>query len=83
LPGFASHRCRPGRRRQLHLVLDPLDAGGQHRGERQIGVDVGAADAALDPDALVPSPHSRKPAVRLSTDQTVLVGAKVPFMKRL
>ncbi len=32
---------------------------------------------------LVPSPHMRKPAVRLSTDQTALVGANVPLRKRL
>ena len=33
--------------------------------------------------ALLPSPHSRKPAVRLSRLHTALVGAKVPTWKRL
>ena len=41
-----------GGRRQFHLVLDPLDPCGQHRGLRKIGVQVRATDPAFDPHAL-------------------------------
>ena len=37
------------RRRQLELVLDPVQPGGEHRGEREVRVDVAARDPRLRP----------------------------------
>ena len=71
------------RRAELQLLLDAGEAGRQQAGEGQIGIEIGAADAAFDADRFDFSPHSRKPAVRLSRLQTALVGAKVPTWKRL
>src|SRR5213078_1661950 len=40
------------RRRQLELLLDPVQAGGEQRGEGEVGVDVAARDPRLGPQRL-------------------------------
>src|SRR6185312_12248537 len=42
----------PQRRREAQLVLDPVDAGGDHRREREVRVDVAAGNPRLDPKPL-------------------------------
>ena len=80
-----SWRCRRRPRTPAPAPACPRsrEAGGEQGGVGEIGVEIGAADPALDPDRLVSAPQTRKPAVRLSNDQIARVGAKVPAMKRL
>ena len=63
------------RRRQLELVLDPVEAGRDQRREREVRVDVAARDPRLDPQRR-PWPTMRKPHVRLSCPQASVVGAQ-------
>src|SRR5256714_8504517 len=41
-------RVAVGRRRQLELLLDPVQAGGEQHGEREVRIDVTARDPRLD-----------------------------------
>ena len=65
-------------RLELELVVDAVQAGGDHRGKGQVGVHVGAGDPALERAGPAPCPTTRKPHVRLSTPQTSVVGANDP-----
>ena len=72
-----------GRRRRrraagLELAARCRPARGQRGRVGQVGVDVGAGDAALDAQARAAAPTTRKPAVRLSSLQARRVGAQEP-----
>ena len=79
----------PDRRRptngvcQLELLVDAGQAGGDQRREGEIGVEVGAADAALDADALGALAAEAEAGGAVVAAPDALVGAKVPTWKRL
>ncbi|AIJ75622.1 hypothetical protein DO75_2186 [Brucella abortus] len=63
---------------QFQLFIHAFQAGGDERCKGQIGIDIRAADAAFDANALGTFAAKAKTAVRLSWLHMILVGAKVP-----
>ena len=68
---------------KFQLLLDAGEPGGDQRREGKIGLRSAPPMRHSMRMALLPAPQRRKPAVRLSSDQIALVGAKVPTWKRL
>ena len=58
-------------RLERQLVLDPVQAGGDHRAQRQVGVDVGARQPVLDPQrlAVADDPQRAGPVVAAPGDR--------------
>ena len=63
-------------------MLDPVQPGGEQRGEGEIWVRVGAGIRVSGRRA-EPCPTTRNPHVRLSWPQASVVGAQLPAEKRL